>query len=193
VTWDFITPGIPDHMFERAEGVPMTKAEVRAVALSKLRLKKGGVLVDVGCGTGTVSIEAALLMGPGSVVYAIDKNPQAVELTMKNAHRFGVADRVKASVGKAPEALERLPPADRYFIGGGGAELGEIIKSVVERVKGGVVVIDVVTLESLSTAVSALRGVEFEVALVQVARGRRVGGFTIMEGLNPVYIITAYV
>lgn len=192
--WDFVVPGVPDNLFERAEGVPMTKAEVRAVALSKLRLRRGGVLVDVGCGTGTISIEAALLMGPGSAVYAIDRDAKAVEVTRRNAEKFGVADRVRVIHGEAPEALEGVPPADRYFVGGGGRRLGEIIAAVLQRMSGGVVVIDVVTLESLAEAVAALKkaGVDFEVSMVHVARGKKAGGYTVMEGLNPVYIIAAY-
>jgi len=194
MTWPYVTPGIPDELFERAEGVPMTKAEVRAVALSKLRLRRGGVLVDVGCGTGSMSVEAALIMGEGSRVYAVDYDEEALMLTRRNAEKFGVADRVVLVRGKAPEALAEVPKADRYFIGGGGLELPATIKAAVERMEKGVIVADVVTLESLKAAVEALGelGLEYEVTQIFVARGQRRGRYTVMTALNPVYIITAY-
>ncbi|ABO08942.1 precorrin-6Y C5,15-methyltransferase (decarboxylating) subunit CbiT [Pyrobaculum calidifontis] len=194
MTWPYATPGIPDELFERAEGVPMTKAEVRSVALSKLRLRRGGVLVDVGCGTGSVSVEAALIMGEGSRVYAVDYDEEALMLTKRNAEKFGVADRVVLVRGKAPEVLAELPKADRYFVGGGGLELPAIIKAAVERMEKGIIVADVVTLESLKAAVEALGelGLDYEVTQIFVARGQRKGRYTVMTALNPVYIITAY-
>ncbi|AFA39313.1 precorrin-6Y C5,15-methyltransferase (decarboxylating), CbiT subunit [Pyrobaculum oguniense TE7] len=195
MTWPYATPGIPDDLFYREEGVPMTKAEVRAVVLSKLRLRRGGVLVDVGSGTGTVTVEAALLMGEEGYVCAVEKDPRAAALTRKNTEKFGVANRVAVVEGEAPEALEKCPRSDRYFIGGGGRRLGEIIRAVFSRLEGnGVVVIDVVTLESLRTALEALEGlgVKYEVVQIWVARGERRGGYTVMTALNPVYVVTAY-
>ena len=49
-----------DEWFIRGE-VPMTKSEVRAVSLSKLELDSHSVLLDIGAGTGSVSVEAALV------------------------------------------------------------------------------------------------------------------------------------
>ena len=195
MTWPYATPGIPDDLFYREEGVPMTKAEVRAVALSKLRLRRGGVLVDVGSGTGTVSVEAALLMGEGGYVCAVEKDPRAAALTKRNAEKFGVANRVTVVEGEAPEALGKCPRSDRYFIGGGGRRLGEIVRAVFGQLeRSGVVVIDVVTLESLRIALEALEGlgVEHEVVQIWTARGTRLGGYTVMTALNPVYVVAAY-
>ncbi|MEL9990079.1 MAG: precorrin-6Y C5,15-methyltransferase (decarboxylating) subunit CbiT [Thermoproteus sp.] len=194
MTWPYATPGIPDELFVREEGVPMTKAEVRAVALSKLRLPRGGVLVDVGSGTGTVAVEAALVMGEGSRVYAVDKDPAAVRLTRTNAEKFGVGDRVVAVEGEAPEALYKLPKSSRYFIGGGGRRLPEIIKAVFDIMKEGAVVADIVTLESLRLALGALEevGAQYEVYMVQVARSKKLGGYSILSPLNPVFVVAAY-
>ncbi|WP_333639322.1 precorrin-6Y C5,15-methyltransferase (decarboxylating) subunit CbiT [Pyrobaculum aerophilum] len=195
MSWPYATPGIPDEEFIRAEGVPMTKAEIRALALSKLRLIKGGTLVDVGCGTGTISVEAALIMGEGSKVYAIDKDPLAVEITKKNAAKFGVGDRLIVAEGDALELLPKLPRSNRYFLGGGGRELPMLFQTALELAgTGGVIVADVITLESLRLALDFLEnaGVKYELAQVYIARGRRLGGYTILSPLNPVYIITAY-
>ena len=49
-----------DELFLRGEKVPMTKEAVRALALAKLELHRASHLIDIGAGTGSVSIEAAL-------------------------------------------------------------------------------------------------------------------------------------
>lgn len=193
MTWPYVTLGIPDELFERSENIPMTKAEVRAVALSKLRLKKGGVLVDVGCGTGSVSIEAALAMGEKSVVYAIDKNPEAVRLTSRNAEKFNVADRVLTIEGDAVETLDRVPPSDRYFVGGGGRRLPDILKKIFSKTAGGIVVIDVVTLDALRHVLEAVEGTRHEVIQIAVSRGKKAGGYTMLQALNPIFVITVYI
>ena len=64
-----VTHGISDGEFVRGSA-PMTKEEVRSVSLSKLRLKEDSVVYDVGAGTGSVSIEMALMAFKGAV-YAL--------------------------------------------------------------------------------------------------------------------------
>ncbi len=68
--------GIPDDNFIRGE-VPMTKAEVRAITMAKLRPEAGDTVVDVGAGTGSVSIECAFV---ASRVIAVEINPEGVDL-----------------------------------------------------------------------------------------------------------------
>ncbi len=70
--------------------VPMTKEEVRTVSIAKLKLTKNAVIYDVGAGTGSVSIEAAL-QGENLRVYAIEKNPEGAELIRKNMQKFRAA------------------------------------------------------------------------------------------------------
>jgi cobalt-precorrin-6B (C15)-methyltransferase len=181
-------PGIPDEEFIRDPEVPMTKEEVRAVVISKLKVGPGDVLLDVGCGTGSVSVEAALL---GAEVYAIDKSPKAVDLTRRNAEKFGVADRIHVTLGEAPRDLPREITFTAAFVGGGGRDLPKIVPEVLKLVKpGGRVVIDVVTLETLSALTPLLEGLNHEVVLLHVARGRKVGGYTILSPLNPVFVVT---
>ncbi|WP_238472934.1 hypothetical protein [Desulforamulus profundi] len=59
VGWPYVTPGIPDHLFKRVSGIPMTKQEIRMIVLGKLRLFPGAVIYDVGAGTGSVTVECA--------------------------------------------------------------------------------------------------------------------------------------
>jgi cobalt-precorrin-6B (C15)-methyltransferase len=181
-------PGIPDEEFIRDPEVPMTKEEVRAVAISKLKVGPGDVLLDVGCGTGSVSVEAALL---GAEVYAMDKNPKAVELTRRNAEKFGAADRIHIALGEAPRDLPRHTTFTSAFVGGGGRHLPRIVPEVLKLVRsGGRAVIDVVTLESLTALTPLLEGLDHEVVLLQVAKSRKVGGYTLLSPLNPVFVVT---
>ena len=81
--WNYKTPGIPDEFFERAEKVPITKEEVRTIQIGKARLKSGQTVYDVGCGSGSISIEAAIQIESSGKVLAIDYDENAVELTKK--------------------------------------------------------------------------------------------------------------
>ena len=85
--WNYHTPGIPDELFERAEQVPITKEEVRALVISKLRLREGFSAIDIGCGSGSLTVEVCL-QTKGNRVYAIDYDEKAIELTKKNLQRF---------------------------------------------------------------------------------------------------------
>lgn len=192
--WPYVTPGIPDEEFERAEGIPMTKAEVRALALSRMRLREDSAVLDVGCGTGSVSVEAALLARRG-VVYAVDRDPAAVELTRRNAERFGVAGRVVTVLGEAPEALAQVPEGlHAVFVGGTGGRLEEIVAEAFRRLApGGRLVLDAISLDTAYRAVNALRGLGArpEVVQVLVAVGRETSAGMVMLARNPIYVISA--
>ena len=96
------TPGIPDELFERTEQVPITKEEVRALVISKLRLKEDSSAIDIGCGSGSLTVEVCL-QTKGNRVYAIDFDEKAIELTKKNLQRFGVEAEIVLS--KAQDVL----------------------------------------------------------------------------------------
>ena len=81
--WNTKTPGIPDAFFERDDGVPITKEEVRVVQISKARLKPGMIVYDIGCGSGSISVEAALQVEDSGHVHAVDNDAKAIELTKK--------------------------------------------------------------------------------------------------------------
>ena len=87
--WDYRTPGIPDELFETNQEVPITKEEIRAIAVSKLRLKEGFAAIDIGCGSGSITVELCL-QTRSDKIYAIDFNEKAIVLTKKNLNKFGV-------------------------------------------------------------------------------------------------------
>jgi len=182
--------GTPDAEFEHHAGL-ITKSEVRAVALSKLRLSPGQVLWDLGAGSGSVAIEAALLLGKGRIV-AVEQRPERVDQIKANARRFNVRNlRVVQAV--LPAGLARLPKPDRIFIGGGGRDLPSIVSEAIRHLRpDGIVVVNAVLLQNVHAAEATLRklGFETEFVLVQIHRSREMPGGERLEALNPVWIIT---
>ena len=119
--WKYKTPGIPDEDFERIDQVPITKEEVRVVQIAKGRLEPGYTVYDIGCGSGSISVETALQIEPSGTVYSIDIDPKAIELTKKNLEKFGISN-VTVILGDAKEKISKLPQADTIFIGGTGGD-----------------------------------------------------------------------
>jgi precorrin-6Y C5,15-methyltransferase (decarboxylating) len=188
--WPYLTPGIPDSAFIR-ETVPLTKEEVRAVTLAKLRLRRDSVVFDIGAGTGSVSVECALL-APAGQVYAIERNSAALKLLAGNRERFD-ADNIVVVPGSAPDILAQLPPPDRVFIGGTGGNLAAIIEWLSGLATMPRVVLNAVTLETTYQAMEGFQASGFTTELIQlaVARGATYGGKHLLQALNPIYIISA--
>lgn len=183
-------PGIPDDSFLRGEA-PMTKEEVRAVSLSKLRLMPHHVLWDVGAGTGSVSVEGALAV-PAGRVFAVEKKPEALALLEKNKARFSVSNLLPV-VGTAPEVLADLPAPDRVFLGGTSGNLEEILRIVLKKNPAARVVVNAVTLETLAETVRvfellALR--DLDIAQVAVTKTRDVGRYHMLNAQNPVWVLS---
>src|SRR5437667_5469786 len=105
--------GLGEDAFAHDRGL-ITKPEVRAVSIAKLRLGPGAVLWDVGAGCGSVSIEASALIGRGTV-YAVERDPRQIELVRENRRRFG-AGNVQIVQGEAPAAFAGLPNPDAVFV-----------------------------------------------------------------------------
>lgn len=190
--WNYRTPGIPDQYFIRGR-VPMTKEEVRALVMGKLRLKENSVVVDVGAGTGSVSIEAALCC-PAGRVYGIECKKEAIELLHQNREAFGV-NNFQILEGRAAEQLPKVPFFHRIFVGGSGGEMEEIVKIASEALpQDGRIVLTSVTIESTALAMTLLKQFcfrEIEVVTMNIARGRSTAHYTLMEAQNPISIISA--
>ena len=182
--------GIPDENFLRGD-TPMTKEEVRTVSLSKLRLRPDHILWDVGAGTGSVSVEGALSL-PAGRVYAVEKDEAALDLLRRNAAHFGLTNLCVVP-GTAPAALSALPAPDRVFLGGTSGQLREILEAALEKNQALRVVVNAITLETLSEAVRCFDQLGLEqVDIVQlsVSRARSVGHYHMMSAQNPVWIIS---
>lgn len=189
--WPYASSGIPDELFIRGD-VPMTKQEVRAVALAKLRLTATDTVWDVGAGTGSVSIEAALVARAGSV-WAVERNAAGVRLIRENADAFGCGN-VHAVPGVAPEALAKLPVPDAVFVGGSAGELPSIVEAALEKNSQVRLCVPCVTVETLTEACALLSGSRFkgfEACQVSAVRAEAVGSHHLMKAQNPVFLVSA--
>lgn len=186
-----VAPGIPDESFER-DRVPMTKEEIREISVSKLRLTDRSVVYDVGAGSGSVSVETALRAREGRV-FAIEKNPVAVQLLYRNKKKFR-ADNLQIVEGLAPEALEALPAPTHAFIGGSSGNLKDILRLLLKKNPRIRVVINCITLETVGEALDAMKTLPLghtDIVSVSVARAKKAGPYHMMMGQNPVYILSA--
>lgn len=189
--WDYRTPGIPDELFDRTEEVPITKEDIRAIAISKLRLKEGNSAIDVGCGSGSITVE--LCLQTRGTVYAIDFDKNAVELTKKNLQKFDA--KAEVILGKAQDILPNLPQVDAVMVGGTWGDTRQVIELAADRLKkGGRIVIDTILVETLYhaiTAINNLKMAEVDITQVTIAKARKVTTGTMMLARNPVMIISA--
>ncbi|MEM2912167.1 MAG: precorrin-6Y C5,15-methyltransferase (decarboxylating) subunit CbiT [Candidatus Bathyarchaeia archaeon] len=193
--WSYRTPGIPDEFFTTSEKVPgPTKEEIRSLTISKARLREGAYVIDVGCGVGSLTVEAAFQVGAKGRVFAIDEDEEAVKLTRLNLAKFGVQDIVQVIHGKAPEKMVDLPRVDAVIIGGS-MFLKDVIKVSHEKIKeNGRIVVNAIMLETGYEALQEIKRLNFreiDVTTVFVAKGRWVEAGVMMMARNPITIISA--
>ena len=192
--WNYKTPGIPDKNFERTDKVPITKEEVRTIQISKARLKQGQTVYDVGCGSGSISVEAALQVESSGKILAIDFDEKAIELTKKNAEKFQISN-ITTIFGNAKEKILELEQSDAIFIGGTGGDTQKIVELSQTKLKsGGRIVIGTILIETLSAVLQILEKLQFEevdITQVTISKSRKTTTGTMMLARNPVTIISA--
>jgi len=190
--WPYLVPGIPDEAFERGS-LPMTKREVRALTICTARLAPKLTVWDVGAGTGSLSVEAALLT-PGGRVIAVEKSQEGVLLIQKNSLRFGVS-QIELIHGEAPQALLGLPAPERVLIGGSGGQLEEILAVCAKQlVVGGILVATIIAPRNLVKVLDVLNMPPFskpEGVFIQASRLEKLGKENIFRAQNGVWIISA--
>lgn len=185
-------PGIADEEFIR-DKVPMTKEEIRILTMCKAKIRPDNIIWDIGAGTGSLSIEAALL-APQGEVYAIEKKDLAVDLLHQNIAKFKLEDKVKVIATEAPKGLDELPNCDVVFIGGSGKHMFEILDIIDSKLnEGGRIIVNAVTIQTISEITTYMKQKEsytYEAIQVQVNRLRQIGSYDMFNTQNPVYIVT---
>lgn len=184
--------GAPDSWYDHHKGL-ITKSEIRAITLSKLCLATDHILWDLGAGSGSVAVEAGLLIKKGKI-FAVEKRAERVAQINTNKKRFGI-NNLKAIQAELPRGLEKLPRPDRIFIGGGGQQLKSILTVAAQCLKPeGVMVINTVLIPNVETARATLKKLGFntEVIQVQINRSRQMPWAERLEALNPVWIISGF-
>ena len=170
----------------------ITKREVRLLSLAQLEIRPDSVVWDIGAGSGSVGIEAAML-APRGRVFAIEVDPEGVSLCRENALAHGV-DNLRVIAGRAPEALEGLDAPDAVFVGGSKGSMRDIIDVAFKRLReGGRLVVNAITLDNVAEAYQAFRsrGIVPDVTLLNVSRGEPLARYLRYEALNPIHIFAA--
>ena len=190
--WPYVTPGIPDQLFENLPGIPLTQRELRLLLISQLRLKSDSVFWEIGAGTGTISVEVGLLC-PQSSVIAIERDEEVANLIKRNCGRFEVKN-VKVINGSAPECLKDIQSTpDRVCIEGRKA-IHEILQAVwIYLPLSGRVVATAANLESLyaiSQSFSQLRARNIEVIQSAINRLETRGFSQTFVATDPIFIVS---
>lgn len=169
----------------------MTKSEVRAVCLSKLRLTEDAVCWDVGAGTGSVSVEMARLAGgAGCTPSSAGRMPARCWRKTEPAFR---RETWRSSPARPRRPAGRWRPPPHVFLGGSSGNLREILALVREKNPAARVVAAAVTLESvaeLNACRDAFPFTETEAVCLTVARDRKAGRYHLMSAQNPIYLFT---
>jgi precorrin-6Y C5,15-methyltransferase (decarboxylating) CbiT subunit len=186
-----VTAGIPDEMFERGN-VPITKEEIRALVISKLRLTESSKVIDIGAGTGSITVECALIAKKG-IVYSLEKNKEALDLIRRNTEKFKTGNVVIVE-GEALETIEKAGSFDRAFIGGSGGNIRGILNSVHNKIEdNGRIVAAAITLDTLFEVRSYFKNMKYNFEIIQasITRVNDTGSVSMLAALNPVFIISA--
>lgn len=172
--------------------VPMTKEEIRAIVLEKLELKSHDSLMDIGAGTGSVSIEAALRLIHGKVI-ALEQKNEAIDLISKNIRKHNLTN-ITLLQTSAPEGMNNLENICKYFIGGSGGNLEQILDLISQKApEGSIVVITAITIDTMYEACHYFRQHSFEVELIQVSvnKTKAEKQTNMLLAANPIFIVTA--
>lgn len=190
--WPYITPGIPDELFERLPGIPLSKREVRLLMISHLRLLPDSVLWDIGAGTGTIPVETGLLCPKGRII-AVERDEEVVSLIHRNCDRFGVRN-VDIIEGSAPECLKDIQLAPQRVCIEGGRPIKAILQEVWRYLQpGGRIVSTAANLESLyaiSEGFAELQVRNIEVVQSAVNRLETRGTNQVFAAVNPIFILS---
>ena len=177
-------PGLPDDGFEH-DG-KMTKAEIRAVTLSRLAPRPGELLWDIGCGCGSVAIEW-MRMARGARAIGLEPHDDRRAMAQRNAVMLGVPG-LHLIDAVAPDGLAGLDAPDAVFIGGGLSN--ETVEACLNVLKPhGRLVANAVTLESEQALAACHEHHGGTLTRLSVARAEPVGNF---HGWKPFMPVTQW-
>lgn len=174
--------GLDDDAFEH-DG-QLTKRDLRASALSRLRPVPGQLLWDVGAGAGSVGIEW-MRTDPRCRAVAVEADADRAARIGRNAARLGVP-ALDVCQGRAPEALADLPRPDAVFVGGGASRPGVLDRCWDALAAGGRMVVHAVTLETEQLLVERFRRHGGELTRLSVEQAEPIGTFTGWSPARPV-------
>ncbi len=191
--WDFVTPGLPDGVFDAAPGFSPTPMELRVMLLAHLRPRADSLVWDVGGGTGALALEIARLM-PRGQVHTLERDPEAIALLEQNRQRLGIVN-LHIHPGAAPDDLATLPPAPDRVVLEVGRPLGDVLRVVWDALQpAGRLVISTASLEGLVDATDTLGQLaarDVQVVQATVHRMQRRGSQAKLAAAEPLFLIAA--
>lgn len=184
---------VKDSEFIRGKA-PMTKEEIRFVSLGKLQVEENDICLDIGGGTGSITVEMALFAKKGHV-YSIEMKDDAFDTMNENIEKFNLSN-VTLIKGNAPADLPSFPMRlNKIFIGGSGGNLDHIISYSYDNLdNNGILCMNFIVLENTFQAIESLKKSNFkniDICQLIVSKNRKVKDFNMMMAENPIYIITA--
>lgn len=182
--------GIDDEEFLR-DKVPMTKSDIRALAMAKLELSEAAICYDIGAGSGSCSIEMGRFASKGKV-YAIEHKKIACDLIEKNIKKFSLKN-IEVIFGEASEKIEDIEAPSHVFIGGSGGDLELIVDKIYKKNENATVVITAITLETIACINEIVKkyanlGYKYDMSFISFANNKTVANYNMMIGGNPVLI-----
>ncbi|MEG1888794.1 MAG: precorrin-6A reductase [Lachnospiraceae bacterium] len=181
---------IPDQDFIRGQA-PMTKQEVRTLAIAKLRLTRNSIVYDIGAGTGSVAVSCGKIATAGRV-FAIEKKQEVIPLLKANREKF-LVENMEIIAKTAGEALAHLPKPTHAFIGGTSGEMDSILRQLLKKNPGIRVVVTIISLETLTELLQVTKKLpifDLEIIQVMVGKAKSVANHHMMMGTNPVFIVS---
>lgn len=171
---------------------PMTKEDIRALSIWKMNLSEDSTVLDIGSGTGTITVQASKISNNG-VVYSIEKDEAAIAVTKINLEKFNCIN-VVLDEGDAVEILEKYIKEDKrfdsIFIGGSGGSLEKIIEMCSELlIQEGTIVMNFITLDNAYKAIEVMKKLNYIVDISQVNISKNRGQSYMMIANNPIYIV----
>ena len=175
---------IRDEEFIRGN-IPMSKFDIRVLAMALLDIDKGDIFLDIGAGTGSLSIQASLL---GAEVFAIEQEQEGVELIRENAGRFGA--EIDIIHGTAPDELYSINAFNKCFIGGSGGRLVQIMDAVHNKLPvGGIVAASFIVPENMVELKKILMEKTYSEVEVRLIQSSTIEGMGLMKANNPIFLI----
>lgn len=162
-----------------------TQDEIMAVSLFKLGLRETDNVLEIGCGSGKVTIAVAQ---QAKKVFSIDKRPEAIHTAKESAEK-GRQNNIEFFCTDAISFLESDRIFDCAFVGGT-QQLSQILPVLTKKVRRAIIV-NAVLLSTLTQGVATMKqlGIFYEVVQVQVARSHEVAGSIMFKPIDPVYVI----
>lgn len=181
---------LKDSEFITSSKVPgPTKEEVRCLVMCKSNIKSSDTVLEIGCGTGGLTLEFARRC---KKVYSVDKNPDAISLTSQNLKKHSLENKVELFESEALDIINKIDNFDVLMIGGSGGDLPEILEKCSKKISyKKKIIVTAILLETKTEAIANLKklGFDIEVVEVNIARGRILNRGTMMFAENPIAII----